>query len=139
MGARGFDLFHFWYQLYQSAVEDVLPPYDMFTEESKIQFNTQLKLFRGKSGWAREEIPNILVYAVYHDPFKKGVEYYGNINRALATHNKYLSWKNKHGKMIKEHGIQKAILMTAPTLDKKEFEKEVDLDLYLEAFKELDV
>lgn len=138
MGARGFDTFKFWYHLYQSAVDDVLPPYDMFTEQSIIQFNTALKLFRGKTGCTREEIPNILIYAVYHDPFKRGVEYYGNINRALATHNKFDSWKRKNNRMIKEHGIEKAIIMTAPTIDKKEFEKEVDMELYLEAFKDLD-
>lgn len=138
LSARGFELFKFWYNLYQSAVEDVLPPYESFSEGSKVQFNTRIKLFRETTGCHKQEVPNVLIYALYHDPYKKGPNYYGSIGKALSTYNKYLSWKRANADLISLYGTDHAILKTAPSVDKKEFEQEVNLDIYLEAYKQID-
>ena len=137
MSARGFELFRFWYDLYQSAIEDVLPPYEYFTEQAKIQFNTQIKMFKEKFGFTTEDVKHILTFAVYHDPANKGAVYYGKLQNALYTQFKFLSWKRKNWKLIEEKGMDSALLKTAPTIDQKEFAQEVDLSVYFEAYKDI--
>lgn len=144
----GFDLFKYWYDLYQSASGDVLPEYDTFSSQSKVQFNVAVKIFKDREftevtntcygvPFDREYIKALLAYALYHNPYKREISYYAKIQLALSTNKMFMRWVNSHKKEILSEGILRTVLAYVPSNNIKfEFENDEDLTVedFLEAF-----
>lgn len=141
----GFNLFSYWYNLYQSATGEVLPPYETFPTDAKKSFNSVVKMWKDRNTTKtinslnfkhpvnNEYIKALLAYALYHDPYQRGPKYYGAIQLALSTNSMFVRWLNNHEDEVKEEGILQVVLAYVPE-EKIKFEYEDEENLTPEDF-----